>query len=565
MREWWAGRALLIGALSGFIACAEAGRGGSADADGGAVYGGTAVIAGPGDLDNANSLVATQRYTQELLREALFLPLVRYDSALDYAPALARSWEMLADTGVILHLRDDVRWHDGQRTTAEDVAFTFTRAKDPRTGFPNIEFFERWSGIEVIDSFTVRFTFEPHAEALAGLPFMPIMPRHALDTVPPDRMAQTPFNRAPIGNGPFRFVEYRANDRWVFEANPDFPEELGGRPYLDRLVWRVIPDGTAQATEGRTGNADVLLAPRAEDFAALDAHPQLRGAVRDSRQYGMIAWNGRRPPLNDARVRRALTTAIDRQQIIAALRQGHGQVALGPIGPFHWAFNERVQPPPFSPDTARALLHQAGIQDRDGNGILETPAGRDFEIELKYQSGSGMNTDLAQLVQANLSAIGVRTRLRPLDFNVLVRDLTTPDRNFDAVIIGWESDIRLNVRDLFHTDAMAGPYQFASYSNPEVDSIIDAVALETDRDRAGPLLERFQEIMRDEQPWSFLYYYPDLYVISERLRGVEMDIRSPFITVGKWWIPRERQTQRAAPPRNDSAGRSPSPVPEPAR
>jgi peptide/nickel transport system substrate-binding protein len=562
MKATWAGPLLCCALLAG--ACAgDAGSAASSD-EGAPDSGGTAVVAAPSDLDHANSLVSADRYTQELLRYALFLPLVHYDSALGFAPALARSWEMLGDTGVVMHLRDDVRWHDGVRTTAHDVVFTFQRARDTLTAFPNAEYFARWAAAEVVDSLTVRFRFEPHADPLAGLPFMPIMPRHLLDSIPPARLAQAAFNHAPVGNGPFRFVEYRPGDRWVFEANRDFPPALGGRPHLDRIVWRVIPDGTAQAIEARTGSADLILTPPAEQFDALDDDPALRGIVRAGRQYGFIGWNHRRAPLDDARVRRALTMAIDRRLIIDGLRGGHGQLAVGPIFPGHWAFNDALEPLPFAPDSARALLALAGIGDGDGDGVAERPDGRDFELELKYPSASDFNRDVAQLLQAHLAAVGVRLVLRPVEFQVLVADLTGAARDFDAALMGWESDFRVNLRDLFHGAALDGPLQFAGFRNTEVDRLLDEVARTVDRARAKPLWDRLQELLRDEQPWSFLYYFPDLYVASDRLRGVAMDDRGALVSVARWWIPADRQGPRA-PARSDSAGRSPNPAAVPAR
>lgn len=562
MKPTWAGRLLCCALLAG--ACAgDAGTAASSDAHA-PDAGGTAVVAAPSDLDHANSLVSADRYTQELLRYALFLPLVRYDSALGFAPALARSWEMLGDTGVVMHLRDDVRWHDGEPTTAWDVAFTFQRARDTLTAFPNAEYFARWTAAEVVDSLTVRFRFEPHADPLAGLPFMPIMPRHLLDSIPAARLAQASFNRAPVGNGPFRFAEYRPGDRWVFEANPEFPAGLGGRPHLDRIVWRVIPDGTAQAIEARTGSADLVLSPPAEQFEALDADPELRGIVRAGRQYGFVGWNHRRPPLDDASVRRALTMAIDRRQIIDGLRGGHGQLAVGPIFPGHWAYNGALEPLPYAPDSARALLARAGIRDGDGDGVAELPDGRDFQLELKYPSGSDFNRDVAQLLQAHLADVGVRLVLRSVEFGVLATDLMSAARDFDAALMGWESDFRVNLRDLFYGGTRAGPFQFAGYRNAEVDGLLDEVARTADRAQATPLWHRLQVLLREDQPWSFLYYFPDLYVASDRLQGVAMDDRGALVSVARWWIPADRQGPRA-PARSDSAGRSPNPAAAPAR
>jgi peptide/nickel transport system substrate-binding protein len=525
---------ILLPLASLALACGER-RAETAGADSPA-RGGTVVVAGSNDLDNLNSLASQERYTQELLRFALFLPLVSWTAQLDYQPALARSWEMTGDTGVAFQLREDVRWHDGMRTTAYDVAFTFERAKDPATAFPQSDLFLHWTGVEVVDSFRVRFRFEPHADPMAGLPFVTIMPRHLLDTIPPALLRNAPFNKQPVGNGPFRFVDYRPNDRWVFEANPDYPEDLGGRPYIDRLIWRVIPDNTAQVTELQTGNADLILNTRPEQVARLDSAPDLRAVERESRQYAFVGWNGRRPPLDQPAVRRALTMALNRQRMIDVLRNGRGSVAVGPVGRYHWAFADTLRPLPFDADAAKQLLAGSGISDRNGDGTLDRPDGRPFAIELKLPANSPFNRDMAELIASDLGAIGVRVEQRPVEFNALIGEITGPARSFDAVLMGWESDFRLNLRNLFHSAALPGPFQIAGYANPEVDRIIDETATLVAREAARSRLERLQVVLRDEQPWSFLYYWPDVYVVRERLRGVEMDIRGAFVSLPRWWV-----------------------------
>ncbi|HSJ09787.1 MAG TPA: ABC transporter substrate-binding protein [Longimicrobiales bacterium] len=545
-------------ALTAACADRDAGQPG---ADDGPRRGGTVVVVNNADLDALNSLVTADKYTQEVNRFVLFLPLVSYGKTLDYQPALAERWEMEGDTAVVFHLRRDVRWHDGVQTTARDVVFTFERAKDPATAFPNAEYFGEWLSAAATDDFTVRFGLRPHAEPLAGLPFLPIMPAHLLDSIPAARMRQAAFNRAPIGNGPFRFVEYRANDRWIFDANPDFPEALGGRPHIDRLVWRPMPDATAQIAEITAGTADIALTPASDQFSAMSQQPGVTGIVRTGRQYASIGWNHRVEPLDNPVVRRAITMAIDRQQIIATLRAGNGTIAVGPIAPYHWAFDDAMQPLPFAPDSARALLRTAGIEDRNGDGRLDLSDGRTFQFELKMPAGSAINRDMAEMIRSNLAAIGVTVTTRPVDFAALIGDLTGAARNFQAALIGWEADFRLNLRDTYHSSALGTPNQIASYANPRVDSLIDRVALVHDRDEARPLYAELQSILRDEQPWSYLYYYPDLVLTRDRVRNVEMDIRGALLNVGKWWVsgPAPEGTG------SDSAARSQSPDSAPAR
>jgi peptide/nickel transport system substrate-binding protein len=529
-------RGLLLVVLPAFFGCSGDNGAGERAAGDTPSRGGTLVIGGPNDLGGLNALVATETYTQEIISNVLFLPLLRLDEAGDYTPALAREWEWEGDTAVTFQLRDDVRWHDGARTSAWDVAFTFERAIDPATAFPNATDLAPWKHVSVTDSFTVRFGVEPHVEPLLTWVFLPIMPKHALDSIPAARMQQAAFNYAPIGNGPFRFVEYQAGDRWIFAANEEFPESLGGRPWLDRVVWRVIPENSAQVTELRTGGVDLILSPRAEDLAQLEADPGIRAIIKPSRQYQFVGWNGRREPLGDARVRRALSLALDRPEILDVLRGGYGTLAAGPIDPSHWAYPDAVQPLSFDTIAARALLAEAGIADRTGDGILDLPNGRPFDIELKIPANSAFNRDLAQIVQADLAAIGVRVNIRTTEFATLINDISSPARNFDAVLMAWDADLRLNLRDLFHSEAIGGPYQLASYANAEIDALLDELAGIRDRATALPRWHRVQAIMRDEQPWTFLWYVPNLYAARDRVQGIEMDVRGAFRGIAGWWI-----------------------------
>jgi peptide/nickel transport system substrate-binding protein len=499
-------------------------------------YGGTVVIATNADLDLMNGLVAGERYAQEVNSFMLFLPLLRHGPDLDYEPVLAESWETEGDTAFVFRLRRDVRWHDGVPTTATDVVFTFERSKDPATTFPNADAVADWLRAEAIDSFTVRLTFTPHLDPLAGFPRYPIMPAHHLSGIPPAQLRNARFNREPVGNGPFRFVEQRANDRTVFEANTDFPDALGGRPFVDRIVIRTIPDATAQVTEILTGGADVLLSPRADQYTDLASRPGYYGIMRPGRQYVSIWWNGRRPIIGDPRFRRAMTMAIDRDRIIATLRDGLGEPAVGPVAPYHWAYDRNVAPLPYSPDSARSLLADVGLRDRNGDGFVELPDGRSFQVELKIPAGSPLNRDMAEMIRHDLAQVGVWLTVRPLDLSALVQDFSGPQRNFEGVLMSWNSALRINLRDTFHSTRMEGQFQFAGYGNPRVDELIDQLSEARTRREAIPLYREVQQILREEQPWSFLYYSPDLAVLRDRVTNVHMDIRGALVGVARWQV-----------------------------
>ncbi len=498
--------------------------------------GGTAVVALANDLDFANGLLSGQRYAQEINRNLLFLPLLQYDAELNLVPLLAVSWQLEADTAVVLKLRHDVFWHDGVQTTAQDVAFTYRYGSDPQTEYPNGDYWVGWNMAQVLDSFTVRFSLTPQPDALANLPWIPIMPSHLLGKIKPQDIKNAAFNQQPIGNGPFRFVEHRPNERWIFEANREFPAALGGRPNLDRVVFRIVPDETAQEAEVVSGNADLITSVRPERAEAIAARLGLRVISKPGRQFAFVGWNTRRPPLDDARVRRALTMGIDRQRILTVVRHGSGEVAVGPVPSFHWSFDKNVRPLPYSPDSARALLAAAGMRDRNGDGILELPGGREFRIELKVPSNNRQNIDVGEMIRSDLATVGVKVLVRPLDFNTVIGDITSVQRKFDAVLMAWENDFRLVLHDMFHSKAVDNPFQFASYRNPVVDSLLDMVETTPSHAAALPAWRRMQLVLRDEEPWSFLFYFSDVYVARERLQGVDMDIRGAFTNLPRWWV-----------------------------
>lgn len=523
-------RARLVLALSAAtLLCA-----GPALAQSNAQRGGTAVIAGAHELQPMNSLIASESWTLEFLNNALFLPLVRYARDLSLTPALAESWRMVGDTAVVFRIRRDVFWHDDRPTTAADVAFTFERMKDEKTGFPAFESFEHWKSIRVIDPYTIAFSIDRHPDPVADWVRVAIMPKHLLESTPTDKMREAAFNDAPVGNGPFKFESHRANDRWVFAANTTFSRSLGGRPNLDRVVFRIVPENAAQMTNALTGESDMLFGVRAEQVRELDAKPNLRGLMRPSTRYLMITWNAKHPPLNNPAVRKALTQSLNRAQMIQVLRAGYATIATGPISPAHWAFDKSLKPIAYDPRAAAAAFARAGLIDRNKDGVLENAQGKPFEIELKIPANNQFNRDLAEMVRADLSKVGVKINVRPVDFPTLIEDISSTARNFDAAVLALDSEMKVNLREVFHSGAMEGPFQTASYSNKEVDRLIDAAEAAFDRASAKRSYERLQKILLEEQPLTFLWYSPDLIVINERLRNVEMDVRGPLINIARW-------------------------------
>jgi peptide/nickel transport system substrate-binding protein len=499
-------------------------------------YGGTVVVAGRGDPVSMNSLVSTDFESEQHQVHALFVTLVSNDEDYEPQPYFARSWEFDSDTSeVVFHLRHDLEWHDGTPVTSRDVAFTFDRIKNPAVPFPNPSYFDYWDAAEVIDPVTIRFFLRPHANALYGWTRTAIMPVHILGEVPPEDLESHPFGTmSPVGNGPFRFVERIPGDRWVFEANPAFPEELGGRPYVDRLVYRQIPDEFALAAALQTGEVDLVIDASPSMLEQVADDPEVVSTSYSAPEYAFIAWNSKRPEFADPLVRRALTMAIDRETLVQAVLGGNGTVAPGPVGPWHWAYDSAWAPLPYSPEEASALLDEAGWTDSDGDGARDRD-GEPFSFELLATPRRDWGA-IQTLVQASLGEIGVEVEPVVREQGALIPLVIGADRRFDAVIIGWARDVPLNDIDLWACDQVGQPFQFTSYCNPELDTVLDSIPLEADRERLRSLIGRYHELVVEDQPYTFLYYLDRVDLARARVYGTEMDSRGDWVNVARWWV-----------------------------
>lgn len=503
-------------------------------------YGGTLVLGSTSDMGDVNPLTLQLQNALYLQEYVLFTPLIAYDAELRPVPRLARSWEVNRDTTALtFHLRDDVFWHDGVRTSAYDVKFSYDLARNPKTGYLYSGPWEYYGEAEAPDSFTFRVRMRPHAEFLDVWRVFAPVPEHLLRGVAPEAMAKHPFGtRAPVGNGPFRFVSRTPGEEWVFAANPRWPKELGGRPYVDRLVYRVIPEPATLLAELETGGVDLFAGPPPEYAARIAASPRTRLVAFPDMAYEHIQWNHRRPLFRDARVRRALTLAIDREAVVRSVRGGHGVVANSTVAPILWQHDSTLDRElPHDPAAAGRLLAEAGFADRDGDGVLEDREGRPFRFTLLVPHGYRERRDAAEIVQSDLARVGVAVEVREVEFNTLIARAGNPKlRDFDAMLFGWKPEFRVDDTDLFACSRRDNPITFAGYCNPATDRLLDSVLRTADRAAARPLWHRYQEQIARDQPFTLLYFTDRLEGISRRVQDARPDVRGDWVGVDRWWI-----------------------------
>jgi peptide/nickel transport system substrate-binding protein len=508
-------------------------------------YGGTVVVGGinepSGGMNSSQvgDIIAGQHHQFVNL-----MTLLDYDENLQPRPYLAESWDIAEDnTAMTFHIRQDVLWHDGEVTDAHDVAFTYEAVTNPDTGYPNAAFWDHYvkgpEGVEVLDDFTVRISMRPHGQFLDPFRALGILPEHLLGDVPATELGEHPYGtQCPVGNGPFVFSSHAPLDRWVFDANPAFPAALGGRPFVDRYVYRMIPEQTTLLTECLTGGIDVFYKAPPDQAQRIIDDPRVELRRYPSRTVAFVVWNGRRPQLSDVRVRRAITMATDRAAIVDALLQGYGTVANTGVPPFHFAFDrEGTGSIENDPAGAEALLDQAGWSDRDGDGVRENAAGEPLSFSLKVNTGNQLRQNIVEIMQAQLADIGIDARVEVVETTTLFDQLLDPEeRDFDGAIVGWSVDFRLDETDLFHSDRIDQPFAWSGTQNPEIDRYLDLLGATVDEEEAAALWREYQQAIVEEQPYTFLYFLDQLMGVSGRVQGAEMDARGEWLNLREWYL-----------------------------
>jgi peptide/nickel transport system substrate-binding protein len=394
----------------------------------------------------------------------------------------------------------------------------------------------------VVDDFTVKFRFQPHADALESWRSVAILPEHLLGDVPTSELDTHPFSATcPVGNGPFRFHSRAPGESWTFEANPAFPGELGGRPYLDRYVYRYVPDNTTLLAELLTGGVDVYVQMLPGQAERARENPKLQVWDFPFPAIFFIAWNSRVPELSDARVRRALTLGMNREQLIQGVQLGGATLLNGSLPPVHWAFDPSLADSlAYDPYQARALLEEAGWTDRDGDGVRENGEGDPLELDLVYNQNDERE-QVVEILRVQLQDIGAEIRPMVMEYGAYGALITSPEREFDGAMVTFETGYRIDDRDLFHSEVVDGPLGFSGTLDPELDRYLDTLQLIPAQEDALPVWRAYQLRLMEIQPYTFLYSARRRDGVNRRIRDAVMDTRGDWASIRHWWIaPQDR-------------------------
>ncbi|SJZ97258.1 peptide/nickel transport system substrate-binding protein [Trichlorobacter thiogenes] len=463
--------------------------------------------------------------------------LIKYDKNLTIVGDLAESYQVSPDgLTITFKLRKNVTWHDGKPFTSRDVLYTYRVIIDPKTPTAYSEDFKQVAAVTAPDAYTIVVRYaKPYAPALASWG-VAILPSHLLEG---QDITKSPLARKPVGTGPFRFKEWVAGQKVVLEANKNYFE---GRPYLDRYVFRLIPDTSTMYMELKAGGVDQMgLTP--VQFARQTDTPRFKAAFNKYRYpsngYLYLGYNLRHPLFKDVRVRRAMTAAINKDELIQGVLFGMGQKANGPMIPGRWAHNPNVKDIPFNPAYAKQLLAEAGWKPGD-DGFLQKD-GRPLRFTILTNQGNQQRLMTAQIIQQRLKQVGVDVRIRIVEWAAFLKEFIDKG-NFEVVLLAWMTSQDPDMYDIWHSSkTKPGELNFIGYNNQEVDRLLEEGRSTFDIDKRKKAYYRIQDILAEEQPYTFLYVPDALPVVSSRIHGIETAPAGIGHNLIKWYVPKLEQ------------------------
>lgn len=509
-------------------------QGSSADE---AVQGDTIIMGTIADASNLLPMLSTDSSSSQVAGQ-IYNGLVRYDKDLNFEGDLAQSWEISEDgLEFTFHLHHDVTWHDGVPLTSADVLFTYELLIDPKTPTAYSERYKQVVKAWAPDPYTFKVRYaKPLASALISWG-MAVHPKHLLDGVD---IGSSPLARAPIGSGPFRFVEWLPGEKIVLER---FENYFEGASCIKRIVYRIIPDLTTMFLELQSGGLDHMgLTPL--QYARQTNTPAFKRRFNRFRYpafaYTYLGYNLKRPMFQDKRVRQALSYAINKQELVDGVLMGLGKAATGPYKPGSWSHNSNVKRYDYNPHKAAELLTEAGWVYADGDGVREKD-GVPLVFTIVTNQGNDQRIKSGEIIQRRFQDVGVKVKLRVIEWAAFLKEFIHP-RNFDATLMGWTIPIDPDGYNVWHSSKTnTGELNFIGYKNSRVDELLELGRRTNDQRQRKKLYAEFQEILAEEQPYTFLFVPDSLPVVAKRFRGIEEAPSGIMHNFIRWYVPASEQ------------------------
>ena len=518
-------------------------------------YCGTLVFAAVGEPDILLP-PSTQQVAARDIEEQLFLKLADIGLTTntigdeDFQPLLAERWEWDGPLTLVFHLDARARWQDGQPVTASDVAFTFDAYTDSAVASPYRANLRRVASVKARDPQTAVFRFrERYPEMFYDAVYhMRVLPAHLLRGVPRDQWKTAPFGRQPVGDGPYRFVAWRAGQTIELVADSTF---FLGRPAIRRLIWRFNPDlqvATTQVVADQADGREALYTP--ENIARVRAAPQVTLYPYRGNAYGYLGFNlaangdttQPHPIFGDREVRRALTMAVDRSRLIKSVFGDFAKVPPGPMSQLWWIWDPEVRQLPYDTVQARRLLAARGWRDSDGDGIRDR-AGERLAFHILVPSTSQTRKQYAQLLQEQFRAVGAQVEIDEVEQSV--QSERAAAGKFDAILQAWNNDPSPSsgVPQVWSHAGFRGS-NFLRYDSPVFDTLVSRATRAATPKQARPLWRAAVETINADAPAIFLFAPDNVAVFHNRVVDVRLRPDSWAALLRTWRIPPDRLIDR---------------------
>jgi peptide/nickel transport system substrate-binding protein len=471
-------------------------------------------------------------------------------------------------------IRKDVRFQDGRPLTGEDVLFSVKAIKCPFVNAPFLRvYFNSLVDAQLVDPYTIRFVTKEryflNESVLGGITMLPrhyYDPENLLQRVTVRELTQDPaklsgevkkfgdqfnrnYNRNPLGSGPYKFGSWKTGREIELMRSLNYwgdGKEGIDQPDLDRLKFRVVNNMDAALTRLKSGSLDYMEGLTPVQVVRGTSSERFNREFKKYEYYAptytYIGWNNDNLIFRDKRVRQAMTYLTDRKQIVKSVLFGLGEVVNGHIYLFRPEYDKSLPSYPFDPQKALALLNEAGWKDTDGDGVLDKIIdGKKVPLrfEIKINSGNAVRKSVALVLMDELKKHGIVASVRELDWTIFLNDVK--NHQFDAVVLGWQmSTTEPDAYQVWHSSQAANKGSNAiSYKNARVDEILEQYRREFDPQKRIQLYQEFQQILSDEQPYTFLYVGKRVSALHRRFQGVEVfpDGLRPI----DWWVPLTKQ------------------------
>ena len=477
------------------------------------------------------------------ITELIFNGLVGINEKQEIVPELAERWEISKDGKFYtFYLRQDVMWHareeeDPVPFTADDVIFTYNIMMHPKTTSSMVYMYEFIESVEKMDDYTLQFTLKrPILNALAKFSFK-VIPKHG-----PENQEflsrEDPFAQKPIGTGPYMLKNITADREVILVANEDY---FKGRPHINKFAARPFADQNIMSQALLFNAIDMIVLVNHRDI------PQIQGDKRyilqpyNALSYSFFGYNMRNPLLADKRVRKAFTYAVNRQEMLDSFFNGQGTIISGPFAPGSWAYNLDVQPLPYDPEKAIALLNEAGFTKGDDGIMVKDGQKLSLTLKVPIAKESEAVKRVVLAFKNYLNKIGVDVEGEFKEWLSWKEDVFLK-HDFDIIFASWVFDDSADISSLFHSaEIRPGKNNFGAYSNPEVDGLIVESKLTLDHEKRRTINRKLHAIIADESPYTFLWTLTNYAAFNKKLRRVAIHPYKFFSFADDWFIPASEQ------------------------